>query len=123
MTLRKTFEGDLKKMELTWGTAESEAKDDHYGKKEMAALSPTDRGNKRRKCSPCQLCENKIFSICTNHKSQIFKYYIFIFILFYEQLFFKNHPYKCSFMIKQKKCCLLNWITHKRFMQVVKDLV
>ena len=27
MTLRKTFEGDLKKMELTWGTAESEAKD------------------------------------------------------------------------------------------------
>ena len=27
MTLRKPFEGDLKKMELTWGTAESEAKD------------------------------------------------------------------------------------------------
>ena len=27
MTLRKTFEGDLKKMELTWGTAESKAKD------------------------------------------------------------------------------------------------
>ena len=27
MTLRKTFEGDLKRMELTWGTAESEAKD------------------------------------------------------------------------------------------------
>ena len=27
MTLRKTFEGDFKKMELTWGTAESEAKD------------------------------------------------------------------------------------------------
>ena len=27
MTLRKTFEGDLKKMSLTWGTAESEAKD------------------------------------------------------------------------------------------------
>ena len=26
MTL-KTFEGDFKKMELTWGTAESEAKD------------------------------------------------------------------------------------------------
>ena len=27
MTLKKTFEGDLKNMELTWGTAESEAKD------------------------------------------------------------------------------------------------
>ncbi len=27
MTLRKTFEGDLKKMSLIWGTAESEAKD------------------------------------------------------------------------------------------------
>ena len=27
MTLRKTFEGDLKNMELTWGTAEGEAKD------------------------------------------------------------------------------------------------
>ena len=27
MTLRKTFEGDLKKMELRCGTAESEAKD------------------------------------------------------------------------------------------------
>ncbi len=27
MTLRKTFEGDLKKMELTWETTESEAKD------------------------------------------------------------------------------------------------
>ncbi|MCP4055117.1 MAG: hypothetical protein GY739_19160 [Mesoflavibacter sp.] len=27
MTLRKTFEGDLKRMELTWGTAEKEAKD------------------------------------------------------------------------------------------------
>ncbi len=27
MTLRKTFEGGLKKMELTWGTAEREAKE------------------------------------------------------------------------------------------------
>ncbi len=27
MTLRKTFEGDFKKMELTWGTGESYAKD------------------------------------------------------------------------------------------------
>ena len=29
MTLRKTCEGDLKKMELTWGTAEREAKERH----------------------------------------------------------------------------------------------
>ncbi len=27
ITLRKTFEGELKMMELTWGTAEREAKD------------------------------------------------------------------------------------------------
>ncbi len=27
LILRKTFEGDFKKMELTWGTAEREAKD------------------------------------------------------------------------------------------------
>ncbi len=27
MTQRKTFEGDLKKMALTWGTAEREAKE------------------------------------------------------------------------------------------------
>ena len=27
MTLRKTFGGDFKKMELTWGTAEREAKE------------------------------------------------------------------------------------------------
>ena len=48
MTLRKTFEGDLKKMELTWGTAESEAKDRNHGEKEMATLSLMDRSNKRR---------------------------------------------------------------------------
>ncbi len=27
MTMRKTFESDFKKMELTWGTAEREAKE------------------------------------------------------------------------------------------------
>ncbi len=27
ITLRKTFEGDVKKMELTWGTAENKAKE------------------------------------------------------------------------------------------------
>ena len=27
MTMRKTFKGDLKRMELTWETAEKEAKD------------------------------------------------------------------------------------------------
>ncbi len=30
MTLRKTFEGDLKKMELTWGTAQREYKRDMF---------------------------------------------------------------------------------------------
>ena len=30
MTLRKTFEGDLKKMELTLGTAEREVKERNY---------------------------------------------------------------------------------------------
>ena len=29
MTPRKTFEGDFKKMELPWGTAEREAKERH----------------------------------------------------------------------------------------------
>ncbi len=33
MTLRKTFELDLKKMELPWGTAEREAKERHSWKK------------------------------------------------------------------------------------------
>ena len=51
MTLRKTFEGDFKKMELTWGTAESEAKDRNLWRKEMAALSLIDRSNKRRRRS------------------------------------------------------------------------
>ena len=49
MTLRKTFEGDLKKMELTWGTAESESKDRNSWRKEMAALFLMDRRNKRRR--------------------------------------------------------------------------
>ena len=30
MTLRKTFEGDLKKMELTWGSVEREAKRENF---------------------------------------------------------------------------------------------
>ncbi len=33
MALRKTFEGDFKKMELTWGTAEREAKERIHGEK------------------------------------------------------------------------------------------
>ena len=45
---RKTFEEDLKKMELTWRTAESEAKDRISCEKGMAALSLMNRGNKRR---------------------------------------------------------------------------
>ena len=33
MTLRKTFDGDIKKMELTWGTAEREAKEETFMEK------------------------------------------------------------------------------------------
>ncbi len=40
MTLRKTFEGDLKKMELTWGTAESEAKDRSLWRKRNGSIIP-----------------------------------------------------------------------------------
>ena len=63
MTLRKTFEGDFKKMELTWGTAESEAKDRSLWRKRNAALSPTDRGNKRMKPSLIRInfiCSNQV---------------------------------------------------------------
>ncbi len=38
MTLRKTFEGDLKKMELTWGTAKSEAKDRNLWRKKNVCI-------------------------------------------------------------------------------------
>ena len=41
MTLRKTFEGDLKKMELTWGTAESEAKDRSLWRKRNGCIIPS----------------------------------------------------------------------------------
>ncbi len=51
MTLRKTFEGDLKKMELTWGTAESEARDRSLWRGRNGSLSPTDRGNQKRRMS------------------------------------------------------------------------
>ncbi len=40
MTLRKTFEGDLKKMVLTWGTAESEAKDRSLWRKRNGCIIP-----------------------------------------------------------------------------------
>ena len=74
MTLRKTFEGDFKKMELTWGTAESEAKD-HYGEKEMTPLSPTDRGNKRREqqhsCRQKVVHENEIQNTSSIYSNEI----------------------------------------------------
>ncbi len=38
MTLRKTFEGDLKKMELTWGTAERKAKERHSWRKRSSCI-------------------------------------------------------------------------------------
>ena len=43
MTLRKTFEGDFKKMELTWGTAEREAKERISRRKRNGCI------NKRRR--------------------------------------------------------------------------
>ncbi len=39
MTLRKTFEGDFKKVELTWGTAREKQKVEFYREKGVAALS------------------------------------------------------------------------------------
>ncbi len=51
MTLTKTLEGDLKKMELKWGTAKSVAKDRNSCQKKMAAISLMDRRNKRRRMS------------------------------------------------------------------------
>ncbi len=38
MTLRKTFEGDLKMMELIWGTAEREAKERHSWRKRSSCI-------------------------------------------------------------------------------------
>ena len=38
MTLRKTFDGDLKRMELTWGTAEREAKDRRSWRKRSSCI-------------------------------------------------------------------------------------
>ncbi len=38
MTLRKTFEGDLKMMELTWGMAEREAKERHSWRKRSSCI-------------------------------------------------------------------------------------
>ena len=45
MTIRKTFNGDFKKMEPTCGTAEREAKREFHGEKGMAALSLMNRCN------------------------------------------------------------------------------
>ncbi len=35
MSLRKTFEGDFKKMELTWGTAEKQKREFMEGKEQL----------------------------------------------------------------------------------------
>ena len=45
----KTLEGDLKKMELTWGTAESEAKDRNIWRKRNGCIILMGRSNKRRR--------------------------------------------------------------------------
>ena len=53
MTLRKTFEGDLKKMELTWGTAKREAKDRISGeKKEWLHRPQWIEANKEEETNP-----------------------------------------------------------------------
>ena len=50
MTLRKTFEGDFEKMELTWPRVKQ--KIEIHGEKEMAPLSLMDRSKiRRRRCS------------------------------------------------------------------------
>ncbi len=54
MTLRKTFEVDLKRMDLTRGTAEREAKERHSLKEGVAALSLIDRCNQRRRRLKCR---------------------------------------------------------------------
>ncbi len=38
MTPEKSFEGDFKKMELTWGTAEREAKERHSWRKRRSCI-------------------------------------------------------------------------------------
>ena len=48
MTLRKTFEGDLKKMELTWGTAESEAKDRSLWRKRNWSIIPNGQTEQKK---------------------------------------------------------------------------
>ncbi len=48
MTLRKNFEGDFKKMELTLGTAEREAKDRSSWRKRMGFIVLRDRRNERK---------------------------------------------------------------------------
>ena len=40
MILRKTFEGDFKKIDLTWGTAESEGKDRNSWRKRNGCIIP-----------------------------------------------------------------------------------
>ncbi len=49
MTLRKSFQGDFKKIELTLGTAERKAKERIVWKKGVAALSSMDSKERRRK--------------------------------------------------------------------------
>ena len=39
MTPRKTFEGDFKKMELIWGTAERQAKERHSWRKKYKIVN------------------------------------------------------------------------------------
>ncbi len=46
--MNKTSEGDFKKMELTWGTDEKEAKRDVHGEKGVAALYLMDRRRKKK---------------------------------------------------------------------------
>ena len=49
MTLRKTFEGDLKKMELTWGTTESEARDRSLWRGRNGSIIPNGQREPKKK--------------------------------------------------------------------------
>ena len=49
MTLRKTFDGDFRKIELTWGRPREKQKRYIHREKGVAALSLMDRCNERRR--------------------------------------------------------------------------
>ncbi len=67
MNLRKTFEGDFKKMELTWEMAKrAKQKKEFHGEKGVAALSEMDRSKQRRRIKFKDfILETQHFAHCT----------------------------------------------------------